>query len=139
MIIYIDCESRVSINSLAVNKINLVKVITQFLAGKMFYVYRIVLNEFYIRFNRRLYFPNTKTKIIYRSYGIEKIFPYHILTDTDSTSLLFHIVCSEENSILDHKFREIIFELIVPNYIISRFDTSHEYWEKFGVRDKTLE
>ena len=73
------------------------------------------------------YFPNTKTKIIYRSYGIEKILLYHILTDTDITSLLFHIVCSGGNSIPDNRFREIIFDVIVQNDIISRFDTSHEY------------
>ena len=38
------------------------------------------------------YFPNRKTKSIYRSFGIERILPYHILTDTDSIALLFYIM-----------------------------------------------
>ena len=86
-----------------------------------------------------LYFPNIKTKMIYRSYGIEKILPYHILTDTDSTSLLFHIVCEPGDSIPDNKFRNVIFEVICQNDIISRSDTSNESWERFGVRNKDLE
>ena len=72
-------------------------------------------------------------------YGIEKILPYLILTVTGSTSLLFHIICSKENSMQDNRFREIIFEVNVRNDIISRFDTSREYWEQFNVRDKSLE
>ena len=84
------------------------------------------------------YFPDVKTKIISRFYGIEKNLPFQILTDTDSTSLLFHLVCSEENSIPDDKFRDIIFEVIVENDIVSRFDTPHhEYWQKFDARIKT--
>ena len=64
---------------------------------------------------------------------------FPILTDTDSISLLFRIICSQENSILDDKFRDIIFEVIVQNNILSRFDTSHEYWQKFNIRNKDLE
>ena len=84
------------------------------------------------------YFRNTKTKIIYHSYGIEKILPYHILTDTDSTALQFHIVCSENHSIPDDRFCDVIFEVISQNDIMKRFDTSNKFWEKFGVRDETL-
>ena len=85
------------------------------------------------------YLPNTNTKIIYCSYGIEKILPYHILTDTDSTALQLHFVCSENNSISDDRFHDIIFEVIPQNDIIEGFDTSNKFWEKFGVRDETLE
>ena len=78
-------------------------------------------------------------KMIYRSYGVERILLYHILTDTDSTSLFFCIICEPKNSISDSKFREIIFEVVCQNDVISRFDTSNEFWDKFNVIDKTLE
>ena len=129
MIIDFDCESFVSINSLAVNKPNLVKVTTRFFSGKMLMFDLIEI----------FYFPNIKTKMIYRSYGIGRILPIHIFADTDGTSLLFHIICEAENLIPDNKFRGIIFEVIVQNDIISRFDTSHEYRERFNVRNKNLE
>ena len=50
--------------------------------------------------------------------------------------ILFHIF---NNSIPDDRFRDIIFEVISQTDIIERFDTLKEYWEKFGVRDKSLE
>ena len=77
--------------------------------------------------------------MIYHSYGVDRIFPYHILIDTDSTSILFHIIYEAENSLLDNKFRDIIFEVIVQNNVISKFDTSHEYWQKPNVKIKVLE
>ena len=83
------------------------------------------------------YFPNLKTKMIYRSCGIEKILPYHILPDTDNTSLFFCIICDSKNSIPDSKVRDTIFEVICHNEIVSRFDTSNEYCNRFNVRDKT--
>ena len=83
------------------------------------------------------YFSNTKTKTIYYSYGIERILPYHILTYTDSTALQFHIICSENNTIPDGRFRDIIFEVIAQNDIIKRFNTSNKFWEKFNVINET--
>ena len=32
-------------------------------------------------------------------------------------------------------FREILFNGIVENKILERFDVSHEFWEQLGVRD----
>ena len=56
-------------------------------------------------------FPNEKTKKIYFGHGIEKILPYHILTDTDSTSIMFQIICEFECNVPDDKFRDVIFLL----------------------------
>ena len=77
--------------------------------------------------------------MISQSYGIEIVLLYHILTDTDSTLLLFHIICKPGNSIPDSKFIDVMFEVIFQNDIISRFDTTNEFLDKFNVRDKTLE
>ena len=64
--------------------------------------------------------------------------PYHVLTDTNSTALAFIILCAENNSILDSKFSDIIFEVIVQSDIIDCFDTSHKFWERFLARGKSL-
>ena len=139
MIIDFDCESPVSINSLAVNKTNVVKLTTRLFSVKMFMFAKLSLMSFIYDLIEVFYFPNIKAKIIYQSFGIEKILLYQILTDSNSIALHFNSICSENNSIPDDRFRDIIFEVISQNDIIKRFDTSNEYWEKFGVRDKTLE
>lgn len=62
---------------------------------------------------------------------IEYIFPYHILTDTDSTCVFFILVCKPESKISDEKYRDCLFEVIVANKILHRFDMSHKFWEGF--------
>ena len=69
--------------------------------------------------------------MIYKLYGIENILSYHILTDTDSTSLMFLIICEFECNVPDDKFRDLIFDVIVQNKIYERFDTSHIFWDIF--------
>ena len=39
----------------------------------------------------------------------------------------------------DKKFRNCPFEIITENEVSSRFDTSDEFWERFGVQDKALQ
>ena len=78
-------------------------------------------------------FSNQKPRGIYDEYEIDFIYVYQILTDTDSTSLEFIIFCREQNKI---KYRKACLEKYFSNSkILERFDVSHEFWEKFGVRD----
>ena len=130
MIIDFDCETSDSINSLAVNKTNVVKLTTRFFSGKMLMFAKLSLMSFKYEMLETFYFPNDKTKTIYNFYGIETTLLFHVLTNTDSTALCFIILSSENNSIPDDRFRNIIFEVIVQNDIINRFDTSNEFWEK---------
>ena len=81
-------------------------------------------------------FPIQKTKKIYDKYQVDDVYVYQILTDTDSTSLQFLFFCQEENTIPENMFRKIIFEVIINNEILKRFDVSHEFWEQFGVRNE---
>ena len=74
-----------------------------------------------------------KFKKIYDKYLIEKVYIYHILTDTDSTSLQFLFVRDPASDKINKKYRDIIFEVIIASEIYNRFDTSHEFWDKFGV------
>ena len=84
------------------------------------------------------YFPNEKIKKIYKSYKVEKYCPIPI-TDTDSTSLMFIVICKFECDVPDEKFRDLIFKVIVQNKIYKRFDTSHIFWDKFNARKPELE
>ena len=61
MIIDFDCESLVSINSLAENKNSLVKVTTQFFSGKMLMFAKISLLSFIYNIVETFYFPNKET------------------------------------------------------------------------------
>ena len=68
-----------------------------------------------------------KLKKIYDKYLIEKVYVYHILTDTDSTSLQFLFVRDAASNMINKKYRDIILEVIIASEIYNRFDTSHEF------------
>ena len=70
----------------------------------------------------------------YLKYQIEKVEIYHILTNTDSTSLKFIFVSGPESNIPESKYRKIIFEVVTLSDIYKRFDSSHPFWEFFGAR-----
>ena len=69
---------------------------------------------------------------------IERVFLYSVLKDTDSICFFFISICKPESNIPDEKFRDVLFEVICENDILHRFDTSHKFWEKFGVRNTSL-
>ena len=83
-------------------------------------------------------FPNNKTKEVYEKYLIDLIYPYHILTDTGSTSLFFIFVCKLESSISNEKYRDCLSEVVKANEVLHRFVTSHEFGEKFSARNESL-
>ena len=126
-----------SIKCLAVKKNNEVKPTTRFFRRKILMFAKISLKSFIYDLIETLYFPNKKE--IYNKYMVEGIFPYHILTDIDSTSLFFTFICKPESSIPNSNFRDLLFEVFVNNEIINRFVTSHEFWEKFEARNTWLE
>ena len=65
-------------------------------------------------------------------YLIEKVHIYYVLTDTDSTCLQFLFISNSESEICEKKYRDIIFKVIIASEIYNKFDSSHEYWEKFS-------
>ena len=83
-------------------------------------------------------FPDEKVQKILQKYMIEKVYIYHVLTDTDSTCLKFLFVCNPKSNICIKKYRGIIFEIIIASEIYYRFDTSHEYWEKVDANKENL-
>ena len=70
---------------------------------------------------------------IYEKYGIEKILCYHVLTDTDSTSIQFLIVSDPFSTYPECDVRDILLETFSSTEIRERFDKSDEFWRRFGV------
>ena len=68
---------------------------------------------------------------------IEKVEIFYILPDTDSTALKFIFISDPNSDLPEHKFRDIIFEVIITSKIYKRFDTSHKFWDIFGARKES--
>ena len=79
-----------------------------------------------------------KAKEIYNKYMIKRTFPYLILTDTDSICAFYIFICKSESCMPDSQFRDVLFEVIINNDVLHRFDTSHKFWEKYSVRNESL-
>ena len=81
-------------------------------------------------------FPHENVRSIFKKYGIEKVEIYHVLTETDSTSLKFSFISDTSSETPESKYRRIIFEVITSSKIHKSFDSSHEYWDNFVARKK---
>ena len=99
---------------------------------------KIFLESFAYDFTETFFFPKKKTRRIYNKYMIERVFPYSVLTDTDSICAFFIFICKVKSDLPDSKFRDVLFEVIVKNEILHRFDASHEFWENYSARNKSL-
>ena len=122
MIIDFNCLDSVSIETFAIKKNDNVKLTTRFLSGKILMFAKLSLMSFIYELIETFYFRSEIVKKIYQKYLIEKVYIYYRLSDTDSTCLNFIFVSSTDNDILDRKFREIIFEVIIAGEIYNRFD-----------------
>ena len=70
---------------------------------------------------------------------IEQVFPYSVLTDTGSICVFFIFIWTAESTLPEEKFRDVLFEVIVENEVLHRFDTtSHEFWERYSARNAAL-
>lgn len=121
MIIDFNCLDSVSIETFAIKKNDNVKLTTRFLSGKILMFAKLSLMSFIYELIETFYFRSEIVKKIYQKYLIEKVYIYYRLSDTDSTCLK-SIFVSTDNDILDRKFREIIFEVIIAGEIYNRFD-----------------
>ena len=122
MIMDFNCLDSVSIETFAIKKNDNVKLTTRFLSGKILMFAKLSLMSFIYELIETFYFRSEIVKKIYQKYLIEKVYIYYRLSDTDSTCLKSIFVSSTDNDILDRKFREIIFEVIIAGEIYNRFD-----------------
>ena len=124
-----------SVKSIAVKGNTSIKCTTRFMSGKLLMFAKLSLKSFIYSLAELLSFPeeNLIVSKIYEKYGIENILCYHVLTDTDSTSILFLIVSDPSSTYPECDVRDILFETFSSIEIRERFDKSDEFWRRFGV------
>ena len=124
-----------SINQIAVKTNTSIKCTTRFMSGKLLMFAKLSLKSFIYSLAELLAFPeeNETVEKICRKYEIERIYCYHILTDTESTSLNFLIISYVHSVFPKSKVRDILFDIFSSTEIRKRFDKSDKFWEQFRV------
>ena len=138
MILEFNNQEATSIKVFAVKISNHVKVTRRFLSGKMLMFAKLSLMSFIYKILETFCFPDKNVKAILKKYRLEKVYIYHVLTDTESTSLKFLLVSYPNSDGPKSKYRDIIFEVITSSEVYKRFDSSHEYWNRFGTKNGDL-
>ena len=133
MVVEFNDRESASIRSFTVRKRNEIKVTTQFMSGKLLMFAKLSPKSFFYELSETVCFPSKEIADLYWKYLIEKVEVFHILTDTDSTALMFVFISDPNSDLPEEKFRYIIFEVIVTSKIYKRFDSSHEFWDIFGA------
>lgn len=102
-----------SVKSIAVKGNTSIKCTTRFMSGKLLMFAKLSLKSFIYSLAELLSFPeeNLIVSKIYEKCGIEKILCYHVLTDTDSTSIQFLIVSDPSSTYPECDVRDILLKL----------------------------
>ena len=113
----------------------LAKMHPRFMSEKLLMFAKLSLKSFIYSLVELLAFPeeNPIVQQIYDKYNIEWIYCYHVLADTDSTSLQFIIVSDPNSTFPECDVRDILFDIFSRTEIRNRFDKSEEFWKKFDV------
>ena len=128
-----DRESA-SIKSFAVKKRSEIKVTTRCMSGKLLMFAKLSLKSFIYEIADIFCFPDENIEEIYKKYMIERVKIFHVLTNTDSTSLKFMFISDLSSEVTEDKFKDIIFEVIIASKIYTRFDSSQKFQDIFGTR-----
>ena len=110
----------------------------RFFCGKMLMFANVLIENFIYDLTEIFFFPNEWTKEIYNYYMIDRIFPYSIITDTDSICIFFIFIRKLDSCAPDLVFRDFLFEVVIKKDVLHRFDTSNKFWDKCGVRNEHL-
>lgn len=102
MVLEFKCHKLASIKSFAVKEQSSVNVTTRFMSRKLLMFAKLSLMSFIYDITETFHFPDEKVKEIYNKYQIERAEVFHILTETNSTSLKF-IFISDPNSKIPEK------------------------------------
>ena len=124
-----------SVKTIAVKSNNNIKCTTRFMSAKLLMYAKLSLKPFIYSLVELLTFPeeNPFAQQIYDKYQFERIYCYHVLTDTDSISLQFIIVSDPKSTFPECDVRFILFEIFSRTEIRNRFDKSDDFWKKFDV------
>ena len=132
-----EADSSSAVKQIAVKSQTSVRCTTRFLAGKMLVFTKLSLKSFVYDLAEFLTFAGKTVQVIYDQHQIEHVYVFHILTDTDSTSIQFIVVSKVENTFTDPELRSILFEIFSKTDISRRFDKSDDYWKQFNVHDSS--
>ena len=124
-----------SVKSIAVKQQSQVQPTTRFMSGKLLIFVKLSLKSLIYSLIETLSYPKEIVQEIYKKYPIEKTICYHILTDTDSTSLQFVIISGPSTTYPECDVRDILFEIFTKTEIYDRFDTSHPFWQKVEAQE----
>ena len=138
MVIEFNDRESASIKSFAVKKRSQVKVTTCFMSGKLLMFAKLSLKSFIYEISEIFCFPKENITKIYKKYMIEKVEIFHVLSDTDSTSLRFIFISDPISDIPESKFRDIILEVITASDIYKRFKFSQFNDKRFYFPDEVV-
>ena len=124
MVIEFNDYESASVKSITVRSNTNIKCTTRFMSGKLLMFAQLSLKSFIYSLVELLIFPeeNPTVSNIYDKYDIDRILCYHVLTDTDSTSLECIIVSEVGSTYPESKVRDILFEIFSNTRIRDQFD-----------------
>ena len=135
MLVELNTPDGLAVKQIAVKPQTNVKCTTRFLAGKMLMFAKLSLKSFIYQLAELFMFPGEIVQAIYDKYQIERVYVYHVLTDTDSTAIQFVVVSSVQSTFTEPQVRNIIFEIFSRTPIADIFDKSDDFWKRFNVHD----
>ena len=135
MLVELNTPQGSAVRQIAVKPQTNVKCTTRFLAGKMLMFAKLSLKSFIYQLAELFTFPDEIVQAIYDKYQIERVYVYHVLTDTDSTAIQFVVVSSVQSTFTEPQVRNIIFEIFSRTPIADIFDKFDDFWKRFNVHD----
>ena len=75
------------------------------MSGKLLMFAKLCLKSFIYKISVTFCFPEESIKEIYKKHMIDKVEIFHVLTDTDSTSLKFMFISKPNSEVPEDKFR----------------------------------
>ena len=118
LIIEFDPSLTCSITRLVVKKKR--NKTTRFFNGKMLMFAKVL----FITSRKHFSFQMPKQKRFTAIAWLEEFFHIYI-----------YIICKPESYAPDWAFTDVLFEVIIKNDVLHKFDTPHKSWEKCGVRN----
>ena len=135
MLVELNTPQGSAVKQIAVKPQTNVECTTRFSAGKMLMFAKLSLKSFIYQLAELFTFPDEIVQAIYDKYQIERVYVYHVLTDTDSTTVRFVVISSLESTFTEPQVRNIIFEVFSQTSIVDRFNKSDEFWKQFNVHN----
>ena len=127
-----------SVKDVACKKQLSVKVSTRYISSKLLISAKISLASFIYDCIDTFCFPNQDTPEIYNKNQVIKVFPYLLMTHTDSGSLEFMVIAEHCCDVGEREMRDILIKIFLDNDIHHRLDLSGEFFERFGKRKEAI-